>query len=91
MPISSRRRQSLDNDENFDFVDEIGRLRRLHRLDSFAANLEYRHELGPMKMIPIRHASHDRLRRWRFRDRVALAVRIHRSSRAQKHTQQRNR
>jgi hypothetical protein len=22
-------------------------------------------------MIPIRHASHDRLRRWRFRDRVA--------------------
>lgn len=44
-----------------------------------------------MKMIPIRHASHDRLRYWRFRDRVDLAVRIHGSSRAQKHTQQRNR
>jgi hypothetical protein len=42
-------------------------------------------------MIPIRHASHDRLRYWRFRDRVDLAVRIHGSSRAQKHTQQRNR
>jgi hypothetical protein len=39
-PISFRRRQSLDNDENFDFVNEIGRLRRLHRLDSFAANLD---------------------------------------------------
>lgn len=37
------------------------------RLDRFAENLDY--ELGAMKMIPIRHASHDRLRRWRFRDR----------------------
>jgi hypothetical protein len=39
-PFLFERRQSLDNDENFDFVDEIGRLRRLHRLDSFAANLD---------------------------------------------------
>jgi hypothetical protein len=90
VPISSRRRQCLDNDENFDFVGEIGRVRRVG-LIVLLKTLTTAYELGAMKMIPIRHASHDRLRRWRFRDRVALAVRIHRSSRAQKHTQQRNR